>query len=109
MQTVARLFAEFVARTLGQKAPTTAVTVDTQAEDQAWWDQQLAQLEDEHWEKLGNWYCEEVTVKCSFCQKSFTIQRWQQCGDGEEEECGECADAEQARYEDFLAACEADG
>lgn len=106
MQTVTRLFAEFVARTLGQKAPTTAVTVDTSASDQAWWEEQVALCEEEHYQKLGDWYCEEVSSVCSSCKTTFQMKRWEQSADGDDE-CEKCALVEYEQYQDFLAAIEA--
>lgn len=99
MQTIVRLIVGFVTHTLGQKAPTTAVTVDTNEADQAWWEQELAEIK-------GDWYMEEVPGTCLSCPQSLHLMRWQTSGYGDQ--CDRCIATEASTYQEYLAACEAE-
>lgn len=97
MQTIVRLFAGFVTRILGQKAPTTAVTVDTTASDQAWWEDQVL-------EALGDWWCEQHETSCVCCGTRVIIARWQFTSEGDE--CNDCItryDADEVEIEDAMS------
>ena len=75
MQTIVRLIVGFVTHTLGQKAPTTAVTVDTTEADEAWWQQQITEIEEAHYAPLIAWWEAEVKAVCICCGEETRAAR----------------------------------
>jgi hypothetical protein len=96
MQTIVRLFAGFVTRILARMGSHTVVTVDTTEADQAWWEEQLKEIQEQHYEELGNWWMEEVPGKCLSCPQPLRLMRWQQSGYGDQ--CDRCISVEEKRY-----------
>ena len=91
MQTFVRRMLGFVTQVLAPSAPNTTIA------DEAWWQGQIKEIGDEQYQKLGDWYMEEVSTSCVSCGTKVVIARWQVCDLGDE--CNDCIQMDANRYE----------
>lgn len=94
----------FVRRVLGFVTQVLFPAPDTTAADEAWWKQQLLDIEEEYFVDLGNWWLEEVPGTCLSCPQPLRLMRWQTSGAGDE--CDKCIAIAKERHQDFLDACQ---
>ena len=79
MQTFVRRILGFVTQTLALRGTHTVVTVDTSEADEAWWQQQLTELEEAHYAPLIAWWEAEVKATCIKCgEETRAARMWAQ-------------------------------
>jgi hypothetical protein len=69
---------------------TQVAPVDTTIADEAWWQDQVAEIR-------GDWWCQEVETSCICCGTPVVIARWQTTSEGDQ--CNECIQLDCTPYE----------